>query len=122
MKKFARAKIENLLQKESGFLGLSGIGSDIRALHAHPKSEGTLRTFDVFSYQMAKLILSFLAPLGRLPDAIIFTAGIGENAAYLRKQICAYLKPFILTPHSKTKILVLHTDEELEIARQIAKN
>ncbi|MFA5854752.1 MAG: acetate/propionate family kinase [Candidatus Gracilibacteria bacterium] len=121
MKKFARAnaveKVENLLQKESGFLGLSGIGSDIRALHARPKSEGTLRTFDVFSYQMAKLILSFLAPLGRLPDAIIFTAGIGENAPYLRKQICAYLNPFM----AKVKILVIHTDEELEIARQIAK-
>lgn len=127
-------KTGDLLQKESGFKGLSGLGSDIRTLWAKPKDPGTLRTFDVFSYQMAKLILSLYAPLGTLPDAIIFTAGIGENAYYLRAQIMKYLEPFGITldlkankangtlisnRSSKTKVFVIPTNEALEMAEEI---
>jgi len=127
-------KIHQMLEKESGFKGLSQISSDIRKLYARPKSPGTLRTFETFSYQMAKLITSYFTPLG-LPDAIIFTAGIGQHAFYLRKQICDYLKPFgvvldprknhtnatiISTPKSKIKVLVIPTNEELQMAREIA--
>ncbi|MFA5792616.1 MAG: acetate/propionate family kinase [Candidatus Gracilibacteria bacterium] len=137
LKKISQEKLQNILQKESGFLGVSEIGSDVRTLFAKPKSEGTIRTFELFSYQMAKLILSMIAPLGASPDAIVFTAGIGENAYYLRAQICEYLKPLglkldqtknrknaqvISAKNSKIKVLVLKTDEELAIAKAITKN
>ena len=134
VKKMGLKKAEHLVQKESGFKGLSGIGSDVRALWAQPKSKGTLRTFEVFSYQMAKLLCSSFPILGGLPDAIVFTAGIGENAYYLRTQILDYLKPFgvqldakanracrttISTPKSKVKVFVIPTEEELQIAREL---
>ncbi len=124
--------VHHLLEKESGFKGLSEIGSDVRSLWAKPKSPGTLRTFDVFSYQMAKFIASYFIPLGGLPDALVFTAGIGENAFYLREQICEYLKPFglkldakankankltISTPNSAIRVMVIPTQEEAEMAR-----
>ena len=125
--------VHELLEKESGFKGLSGIGSDIRSLWAKPKSPGTLRTFDVFSYQMAKIIASYFIPLGGLPHALIFTAGIGENAHYLRTQICEYLKPFglklnaaanrknqteISARNSRIRVFVIPTDEEKAMAIQ----
>lgn len=127
-------KTEALLQKESGFKGMSGLGSDIRTLWAQPKNPGTVRTFEVFSYQMAKLLCSYFASLGGLPDAVVFTAGIGENAYYLRKQILDYLKPFgfilddkankknalfISAKNSKIKALVIPTEEELQIAKEL---
>lgn len=128
------SKIEEILVHESGFKGLSGISSDIRDLWAKPKSAGTKRTFAVFSYQMAKLIASYFIPLDGPPAAIIFTAGIGENAYYLRKQICDYLKPFglslnavanqenrtvISNPKSKIKVLVIPTDEAKQMAKLV---
>lgn len=134
VKKRGLKKTTQLLQKESGFQGLSGLGSDIRTLWAQPKSKGTLRTFDVFSYQMAKLLCSYFATLRGIPDAITFTAGIGENAYYLREQILAYLKPFgvaldskankanrtkISSAKSKVKVFVIQTEEELQIAREL---
>lgn len=132
-KKLKPEAVHEILEKESGFKGLSEIGSDIRDLWAKPKSPGTVRTFDVFSYQMAKYIAGYFIPLSGLPNGIVFTAGIGENAFYLRKQICEYLKPFgvklndkankqnktiISTPSSSIQIMVIKTQEELEIARQ----
>lgn len=125
--------IKQMLEKESGFKGMSEIGSDIRMLWAKPNSAGTKRTFALFSYQMAKIILGMFAPLGK-PDAIVFTAGIGENAYYLRGQICEYLKEFgvqldekankkcetiISKKTSKIKVFVIKTEEELEMAKQI---
>lgn len=126
--------IHHLLEKESGFKGLSGLGSDIRTLWANKRSPGTKRTFDVFSYQMAKLIYSYFAPLGGAPDAIVFTAGIGENAFYLREQICSYFKSFglrldlkankknalrITQPSSFLHAFVIPTNEEWQMAREI---
>ncbi|MBU0981630.1 acetate kinase [Patescibacteria group bacterium] len=133
-KKRPLEKIHHLLEKESGFLGMSEISSDIRKLRANPKAAGTTRTYDLLSYQLAKLICSYFAPLGGLPDAIVFTAGIGEHAFYIRKLVCEYLRPFgvnisekankdnsteISTQSSKIRILIIKTDEELEIAKSI---
>jgi len=127
-------KIEHLLQKESGFKGVSGLSSDIRDLRARIDSPETQRTFKLFSYQIAKLILGYSATLGGPPDAIVFTAGIGENAQYLRKYICDQLSILgvklsesknknhelvISSPASKVKILVIPTNEELQMAREI---
>lgn len=132
--KKALEKIHHLLEKESGFKGLSEIGSDIRSLWAKPKSPGTLRVFDVFSYQMAKIISSYFVALGGLPNALVFTAGIGENAFYLREQICDYLKPFglkldkatnrknktvISAKNSSIQVFVIPTDEEKAMANRI---
>lgn len=127
-------RVHEILEKESGFKGLSGISSDIRKLWARAHSAGSQRTFETFSYQMAKLILSYFAPLGAAPDAIVFTAGIGENAFYLRKEICNYLKafglkldpslnklnkPLISSKDSSIKVLVIPTREEFEMFQQI---
>lgn len=123
-------EIEKILEHESGFKGLSEISSDIRDLWAKPKSAGTLRVFDVFSYQMAKIILGMYA--NGQPAAISFTAGIGENAFYLRSRICKYLnidldeKANMANAHeisskkSAIKVFVIKTNEELQIARKIA--
>ncbi len=134
VKKRGLKKTEHLLQKESGFKGLSGLGSDIRTLWAQPKNPGTLRTFEVFSYQMAKLLCGYFATLNGLPDAIVFTAGIGENAYYLRRQILTHLKPFgfvldekanqknallISAKNSTIKAFVIPTEEELQIAKEL---
>lgn len=127
-------KIHHMLEKESGFKGLSGIGSDIRSLWARRESSGARRTFNVFSYQVAKIIASYFVPLGALPSAIVFTAGIGEHAFYLRKQICEHLKLFgvklnpkanqrnarvISYPKSKVLVLVIPTDEEYAMAKSL---
>ncbi len=126
--------VHQLLEKESGFKGLSELGSDVRTLWANKRSPGTKRTFEVFSYQMAKIIYSYFAALGGPPDAIVFTAGIGENAFYLREQICSYFKSFglKLDPRANKKnavqishrnsfmnVLVIPTNEELQIAKQV---
>lgn len=127
-------EVHHLLEKESGFKGLSELGSDVRTLWANKRSPGTKRTFDVFSYQMAKIIYSYFAALGGPPDALVFTAGIGENAFYLREQICNYFKSFglKLDPKANKKnavqishrnsfmnVLVIPTDEELQMAKQL---
>lgn len=126
--------IEQMLQKESGFKGISGISSDIRDLRAQIDSPETQRTFQLFSYQVAKLILGYSATLGGIPDAIVFTAGIGEHAQYLRKYICDQLTVMgvrlsapknknheleISSPASQVKVFVIPTNEELQMAREI---
>lgn len=131
--KMSADQVHHLLEKESGFKGLSGIGSDIRELWAKPKSKGTQRTFEVFSYQMAKLILGYTAALGSKADAIVFTAGIGEYAHYLRKQICDQIpgvklnakanlanERLISTSKSTIKVFVIPTNEEWQMAKEIA--
>lgn len=127
-------EVHQLLEHESGFKGLSELGSDVRTLWANKRSPGTRRTFDVFSYQMAKIIYSYFAALGGPPDALVFTAGIGENAFYLREQICAYFKSFglKLDPKANKKnavqishrnsflpVFVIPTNEELQMAKQL---
>lgn len=134
LKKNSPEKLGQILQHDSGFKGLSGIGSDIRDLWAKPKSSGTSRTFGVLCYQMAKLIMDLTIPLGDFPDAIVFTAGIGENAYYLRQQIADELAPLniqidstanrknatlISKPKSRVKIMVIPTNEELQMARDL---
>jgi len=135
LKKMPAEKLHQLLEKESGFKGLSGISSDVRNLWAKPKSAGTLRSFAVFSHQMAKLILGLCASLEARPDAIVFTAGVGENAYYLRAQIADHLKAFgvlldpaanrknalvISTAKSSIKVLVIPTNEALQMARELS--
>ena len=131
------AEIETMLNKESGLKGVSGISSDLRILHqedllgnAHAR-----RAIALFSYTLAKYIAAYTTILNGV-DALIFTAGIGEHAYYLRQEVCQYLTHFKVhidtqknqankfTIHkgsSKPKIFVIPANEELEIARETLK-
>jgi acetate kinase len=129
LKMDARA-IEKLIYQQSGLLGMSGISSDMRALEASPALEAKA-AIDVFIYRIGRELGSLAAALGGL-DAIVFTAGIGENSRSLRKRVCegaAWLGvaldapanegqgPRISAAGSRTSAWVVPTNEELMIAR-----
>ncbi len=129
-------EIDTMLNRESGLKGLCGM-NDMRDIHAARQQGDSLAqmAFDMFVYRIKKYIGSYFAVLGRV-DAVVFTAGIGENDRLLREAVVAGLEGFgmdldrkannrpckswirISTPESRVKVLVVHTDEELEIARQ----
>jgi acetate kinase len=125
----ARA-IEKLIYQESGLLGVSGISSDMRALLASdaPRAKAAV---DLFIYRIGRELGSLAAALGGL-DAIVFTAGIGENSAALRERVCndaAWLgveldakanqagDACINARGSRVEAWVIPTNEELMIAR-----
>lgn len=125
------AEVDNMLNKESGMAGLSCVSSDFRDI----ESKGTMQcelALDIFYYRVAKYIGAYAAAMNGV-DAIIFTAGLGENSALARKSICEYLTYLdakldavaneqnaieISTPESKVKLLVIPTNEELMIAKE----
>ena len=124
-----------ILNKKSGVLGVSGVSSDFRALDA-AAAEGNDRAqlaLDMFHYWVAKVVGSYVAAMNGV-DAIIFTAGVGENSKSSRAAIAKYfgylgvtIDPeanskrgediMISTPDSKVKVFVIPTNEELVIAR-----
>ncbi|MCW8889912.1 MAG: acetate kinase [Sedimenticola sp.] len=127
-------QLEQTLNKSSGLKGLCG-SSDMREVKAAAESGHTaaLLARQLFAYRIKKYIGSYLAVLGHV-DAIIFTGGIGEHDTPLREQICEGLSGLgiqidscpnssegtiqpLHTAQSKIKILVIPTNEELEIAR-----
>ena len=129
-------EVLNTLNKKSGLYGLSGGLVDFRDLAAGYKSgdEKCKRAVDVFAYNVATRVGAYAAAMNGV-DAIAFTAGIGENAAIARKEVCKYFgylgvtfdeeaneagkdDSFISTPDSKTKVLIVPTNEELMIARE----
>ena len=129
-------EMSDLFNKKSGMLGISGISSDDRDITAAIESgnERAALARKMQYYQIKKFIGSYVAALDGV-DAIIFTAGIGEHSADLRKKVCdglGYLgvkiddeanKKFngkfgeISTPDSKVKVYIIPTNEELMIAR-----
>ena len=124
-----------LMNKKSGVLGLSELSSDFRDIENAAK-EGNKKAqlaLDVFDYRVRTAIGTYVAALNGV-DAIIFTAGLGENSASNRATICEGLTYLgikidpekngqrgealeISTPDSKVKVFVIPTDEELMIAR-----
>ena len=127
-----------ILNKKSGVLGMSGgISSDFRDLKAamDNKNELATETLQAYTYRVAKYIGSYVAAMNGI-DAIAFTAGVGENAFYIRTMVCAYLgylgvtldeeanhaavgeEAVITTADSKVKVCVIPTNEELAIARE----
>jgi acetate kinase len=125
----ARA-IEKLIYQQSGLLGVSGISSDMRVLLESPEPRAALAV-DLYVYRIRRELGSLAAALGGL-DAIVFTAGIGENAAAIRGRICrdaAWLGveldedgnagggPRISVAGSRASAWVLPTNEEMMIAR-----
>lgn len=111
-------RISDILNKESGLLGLSGVSNDMRDLLSAAKEKGEpgLRAraaLDLFTYRIKKYIGAYQAAMGEL-DAVIFTAGIGENNPWLVKKISKDLAKVV---SKKVKFLVIPTNEELLIAR-----
>ncbi len=138
--------IDHLVNKKSGLKGLSGVSSDMRPLWGilqNPKCrryKPVKRAFDVYAYRLAKAIASHTVALGGL-DALVFTAGLGENAWYLRRDICKHLEHLgikldprknkttingatglIQASRTKVQVLVIPTNEELKIAKETAKS
>ena len=131
-------EVLKVLNKESGVLGLSGVSSDFRDL-AEAMEQGNEQAavaVEAFCYRVAKHIGAYTAALNGV-DAIVFTAGIGENAAHIRSMVCEYLgflgitideeknavrgkETEISTPDSKVAVFVIPTNEELAIARETA--
>lgn len=129
--------VNTLLQKKSGMLGLTGF-SDLRDIESQAGQGNTdcQLALAMNAYRIKKYIGSYAAVMNGL-DAIIFTAGIGENSSYMRQLVCTDMSYFglelddlkneirsndireINTPQSKTKILVIPTNEEIEIANQV---
>lgn len=124
----ARA-IEKLIYNQSGLLGVSGISSDMRVLLGHPDPRAALAV-DLFLYRIRRELGSLVAALGGV-DALVFTAGIGENSAVVRERVLADAAwlgvdidatanatggPRISAPGSKVSAWTLPTNEELMIA------
>jgi acetate kinase len=80
------AELEDLLYKRSGLLGLSGVSNDLRALHASDDPRAA-EAIEYFVYRIGQILGSLTAALGGL-DALVFTAGVGENDADIRRRIC----------------------------------
>ena len=125
----------NILNKKSGVLGVSGVSSDFRDLDkaAAEGNERAKLALDMFHYWVAKVAGSYVAAMNGV-DAIVFTAGVGENSKATRAAIASYFgylgvkiddaanskrgeDIMISTPDSKVKVFVIPTNEELVIAR-----
>ncbi|KXG76005.1 acetate/propionate family kinase [Thermotalea metallivorans] len=127
--------MNNLLNKKSGVLGISGVSSDFRDIEAAAK-EGNERAqlaLDKFNIRVKKYIAAYAAVMGGV-DVVVFTAGLGENSPSNREEICKGLEfmgiqidpaknnvrgkeTIISTDEAKVKVLVVPTNEELMIAR-----
>ncbi len=105
-------RVIELLNKESGLLGISGISNDMREIIKENKlnNRRARLALDIFVYRIKKYIGSYMGILGGL-DALAFTGGIGENQTAIIRRICKG----VISP--KVKVLVVPTDEELMIAR-----
>lgn len=134
---YSLADVNTMLQKQSGMLGLTGF-SDLRDIQssAEQGNAACQLALEMNAYRIKKYIGSYSAALNGL-DAIIFTAGIGENSSLMRQLVCKDMEYFgmeldaakneirsaaireINTPQSKTKIMVIPTNEEIEIANQV---
>lgn len=126
----------DILNKKSGILGMSGVSSDFRDVKnaAGSGNKKAAIALDSFAYRVAKYVGAYTAAMGGV-DAIVFTAGVGENDHVTRKKICDYLsflgigideeanekrgqEVLISTPDSRVAVLVIPTNEELAIARE----
>ncbi len=128
-------EVENMLNKKSGVLGISGVSSDFRDIEgaAEAGNDRAKKALEVFYYRVAKYVGAYAAAMGGV-DAIVFTAGLGENSAEAREKICSYLGYLGLnvdhnknntrgkevdfsTKSSTVRGLVIPTNEEIMIAR-----
>jgi len=128
-------EMNNLLNKKSGVLGISGVSSDFRSLE-EASQQGNRRAelaMEMFAYRVRKYIGAYAAAMGGV-DAIVFTAGLGENSASMRQSICEGLEFLgvaidpvkndvrgkdvdVSADDAKVRVLLIPTNEELMIAR-----
>ncbi|MEZ7498071.1 acetate kinase [Flavobacterium sp. Arc3] len=134
---YSANEVNDILLKKSGMLGLTGY-SDLREieLQAEQGNKECQLALAMNAYRIKKFIGTYTAVMNGV-DAIIFTAGIGENSSYIRELVCTDMEYFgleldfaknairskeireINTPNSRTKIMVIPTNEEIEIANQV---
>jgi len=135
------ATITDVLNKQSGLLGLSGRSNDMRTLltAADAGDERAALAVDIFCYRLAKSLAALAVAIGEV-DAIVFTGGIGEHASAIRARTVQqlaifgvkldeqknlehgkYSDGFITASESATPVLVIATDEEKMIARYVFK-
>ncbi len=133
------SQVENVLNKESGVMGVSGLAPDFREIEA-ATYEGNERAdiaMKMFEYSVASYIAKYAVAMRGI-DAVVFTGGIGENQISIRKAICEQLEfmgieideeannirseeKLISKPNSKVKIYVIPTNEELMIAKETVR-
>jgi acetate kinase len=133
---YSAHQLEQILNKESGLKGISGISTDVRTIEkaAQEGNERAKLAIAIFIYRLRYFIGAMIAVLNGV-DAITFTGGIGENDALLRAQTCEALSFLhlkldhaknaaspadqdIATPDSAVRVLIVHTQEDWEIARE----
>ena len=131
--------VEEILNKQSGAWGVSGVSTDYRDIEDgyNMNDPRSVLTLDSQAYKVAQYIGQYMISLGGV-DAITFTGGVGENGMETRERICKYLEPFgakidlelnnvkgkerkISTEDSKIQIYIIPTNEELMIARETAE-
>ncbi|MGB9717792.1 MAG: acetate/propionate family kinase [Thermoproteota archaeon] len=137
---FSPREVEDMLNKKSGLLGVSGVSNDIRDVEreAEAGSKRARLALEIFAYRAKKYIGAYAAVLGGL-DVLVFTGGIGENDPLMRRMICGNMgflgleideeanrvtvgKTGVISgKQSRIKILVIPTDEELAIAEETRK-
>ncbi len=132
-------EVDSLLNKQSGLLGISGATNDLRELFAlaEKKDQRASLAIQMMVYRLKKYIASYMGVLNGEVDAVVFTAGIGENNAYVREQAVEGLEFMgikidkkknraaegeadVATADSRVRILVIPTNEELLIAKDAA--
>lgn len=131
--------IDRLLNKESGLKGLTGTNDLRSVLSKHEADDpSAILAVAIYVYRIKKYIGAYAAALGKV-DAIIFTAGVGENSSFIRAQVCQDLEILgidldiernngneggireVQSPGSKVRLMIVPTNEELEIANQTYK-
>jgi len=133
--KMTAKEVDNLMNKQSGVLGLSGVSSDFRDIEDAAKegNERAILALNVYNYRVREMIGAYAAAMGGV-DAVVFTAGLGENAIETRAEICKGLEFLgieiddaknnvrgksteVSKDGAKVKVFVIPTNEELVIAR-----
>ena len=132
-------EVENMLNKESGVMGISGLAPDFRVIEAasYEDNERAALAMDAFKYAIAGFIAKYAVAMNGI-DAVVFTGGVGENQINIRKGICKQLEfmgliideeannirseeRLITKPESKIRAYIIPTNEELMIAKETEK-
>ena len=132
---YSSQEVNTMLQKKSGLLGLSGISNDLRDLEAEAAkgNQRAVQALEVYAYRVRKYVGAYVANLVKV-DGLVFTGGIGQNGVKMRERICHRLENLgifmdyglnestgsgegiVSSPFSPIAILVVQTNEELQIA------
>ena len=132
-------QVENMLNKESGVMGISGLAPDFRVIESasYEDNERASLAMEAFKYAIAGFIAKYAVAMNGI-DAVVFTGGVGENQINIRKDVCKQLEfmgliideeannirseeRLITKPESKIRAYIIPTNEELMIAKETEK-